>query len=637
MERKKKSNLKITTKIILIDNLLYLFFGLIMYPLIPFLLNYPPNSIDNEFQSAVVGMQYSVQFVFIFILGILLNCITLYLFFNKLNNWERYVESGNKEHILKIRNICANGMYRLVPTQVIINAIVLIIIFTAASTQLTLTLKLTAVICIWTAISDLLLSVFTGKIFNSILKGTYPIIKDEKDTILRLSISKKMMIQYISCMLVILLVMSLYSYSRISYERGEFLKEKEFNNLNQLLENVDRDDILEEIKKSNEGYFIIDSNGEEIYSNFKLTKFAKEYILHFEEGNRTYNQYGSSIEGVFKEIELNGKKCYIGKMFNVMPTSYTVTFVLFNICLLILYYIIIRCFTNNVKYNLNIISNSLNEIGNKKNKVGEQLPITSNDEFSDLIRAYNKVQLNTEKVIKELQEKQEIIVKQGQLVSIGELAGGVAHDINTPISAIKTGIVMLNQMGSENRTEEEREILQRMDNCATKIINIVNSMRNQIRNLGGDTNVKFKISDVVNDIKVITYHEVAKNRSEVVINIKDDLEITGDPTKLGQVLTNLVVNAAQAYGEEKGGKVEVTVEKGPKSMAVIKVADYAGGLDPSITPYIFKNILTTKGTFGTGLGLYLAYSVIKGNFNGDITFDTAQGEGTTFYIKIVIY
>lgn len=236
--------------------------------------------------------------------------------------------------------------------------------------------------------------------------------------------------------------------------------------------------------------------------------------------------------------------------------------------------------------------------------------------------------------IKEIEEKQDVIVKQQQLVSIGELAGGVAHDINTPIAAIRTGIVLLKDMGAERRTEEELEVLQRMDNCATKIINIVNSMRNQIRNLGSDTNVKFKISEVVNDIKIITYHEVGRNKSEVVVNIADDLEIKGDPTKLGQVLTNLVVNAAQAYGPEKGGKIEITVEKAPSNMAMIKVADYAGGLSDNIIPYVFKNILTTKGTAGTGLGLYLAYSVIKGNFNGDITFDTAKGEGTTFYIVI---
>ena len=235
------------------------------------------------------------------------------------------------------------------------------------------------------------------------------------------------------------------------------------------------------------------------------------------------------------------------------------------------------------------------------------------------------------KDIKEIEEKQDIIVKQGQLVSIGELAGGVAHDINTPISAIKTGVTMLSQNPSID--ENAKEILTRMDNCATKIINIVNSMRNQIRNLGGTTKVKFKIKDVIEDIKVITYHEVCKNKSEFIVKIEDDLSVEGDPTKLGQVITNLVVNAAQAYGD-KGGKIEVSVEKAPKSKALIKVSDYAGGLSEEIKPYIFKNILTTKGTFGTGLGLYLAYSVIKGEFNGKIDFQSEKGEGTTFYISI---
>lgn len=235
--------------------------------------------------------------------------------------------------------------------------------------------------------------------------------------------------------------------------------------------------------------------------------------------------------------------------------------------------------------------------------------------------------------IAEIESKQDIIVKQQQLVSIGELAGGVAHDINTPISAIKTGIVMLNSMG-ETRTDSEKEILIRMDNCATKIINIVNSMRNQIRNLGGTTNVKFNVKSVIEDIKIITYHEVAKNQSKVEVKYEDEVEIVGDPTKLGQVLTNLVVNGAQAYGE-KGGKIDIIVRK-VNNLGIINVIDYAGGIPEEIKPYIFKNILTTKGIKGTGLGLYIAYSVIKGQFNGELSFDSKEGEGTTFTIKIPI-
>jgi signal transduction histidine kinase len=234
--------------------------------------------------------------------------------------------------------------------------------------------------------------------------------------------------------------------------------------------------------------------------------------------------------------------------------------------------------------------------------------------------------------IETIEQKQDIIIKQSQLVTIGELAGGVAHDINTPISAIKSGILMFREMLGQ-RTENEMELLQRMDNCADKIIKIVNSMRNQIRNLGGTTNVEFKIVDVINDIKIISYNEVKKNNCELVITIEDDLSINGDPTKLGQVLTNLIVNAVQAY-KGTGGKVEVILTKAPDNMALIKVIDYAGGMDESIKPYVFKNILTTKGTLGTGLGLYLAYSVIKGEFGGEITFESEVGVGTTFYVAI---
>ena len=191
---------------------------------------------------------------------------------------------------------------------------------------------------------------------------------------------------------------------------------------------------------------------------------------------------------------------------------------------------------------------------------------------------------------------------------------------------------MLNQ--ADNLTPEQKVILERMDSCSTKIINIVNSMRNQIRNLGSDHVVDFKISDVINDVKVITYHEVTKSKAELKIKIEDDLVIQGDPTKLGQVLTNMVVNAAQAYTKQEGGKIEITVMKAPNHFAMIKVTDFAGGIPEEVRPYIFKNILTTKGTIGTGLGLYLAYSVIKGNFHGDITYETKTGVGTTFYITI---
>ncbi len=231
-----------------------------------------------------------------------------------------------------------------------------------------------------------------------------------------------------------------------------------------------------------------------------------------------------------------------------------------------------------------------------------------------------------------IKDKQEVIVKQGQLVSIGELAGGVAHDINTPISAIKTGLTLMEEMYTV-RNDQERELLLRMNNCTDKIIKIVNSMRNQIRNLGSEEKVDFKISEILSDVKIIAFNELQKNKCDLEINIVDDLSVHGMPTKLSQVLTNLIINAMQAY-DGKGGKIVVNLSKAPSKKLLIEIKDFAGGMPEHIKKSVFKNILTTKGTSGTGLGLYLAYSVIRGEFDGEISFDSEEGKGTTFFIEL---
>jgi signal transduction histidine kinase len=259
------------------------------------------------------------------------------------------------------------------------------------------------------------------------------------------------------------------------------------------------------------------------------------------------------------------------------------------------------------------------------------IKIKSNSEYIGTLLLFRDITQH-KKDIQEIEDKQEVIVKQGQLVSIGELAGGVAHDINTPISAIKTGIQMLQEMYIP-RDETEKELLFRMSNCTEKIIKIVNSMRNQIRNLGSDQKFNFKISEVIEDVRIIAYNEFQKSRCELSVNIEDDLSVYGDPTKLGQVFTNLFLNAIQAYNE-KSGKIEVSVTKAPSNKIMVQVRDYAGGIPENIKEFVFKNILTTKGTKGTGLGLYLAYSVIKGEFSGEITFESSEGQGTTFYILL---
>lgn len=225
----------------------------------------------------------------------------------------------------------------------------------------------------------------------------------------------------------------------------------------------------------------------------------------------------------------------------------------------------------------------------------------------------------------------EVMTKNENLVILGELAGGVAHDINTPISAIKSGVTMLK---TTSKSEDEQMLLTSMDRCADKIIALVNSLRNQIRNIGSDTVTDISLTSMLNDIKLILNNELKKNNVTLEVNVEQDIHLNGNPTKLSQVVTNIITNAIQAY-DNKGGKVDVIVKE-ENGEAKIYIKDYASGIPEQVRPYIFKNILTTKGVSGTGFGLYLAYSVIKGAFEGDITFKTETGKGTTFIITIPI-
>ena len=231
--------------------------------------------------------------------------------------------------------------------------------------------------------------------------------------------------------------------------------------------------------------------------------------------------------------------------------------------------------------------------------------------------------------ITQTKKDMEIMMKNESLVMLGELAGGVAHDINTPISAIKSGLLIFKDI---MKSDDEKMLLARMDSCADKIVTLTNSLRNQIRNIGSDVVTDISITTVINDLAVIIHNELTKHKVKLNTVIKDELKVLGNQAKLSQVVTNIVINAIQAY-EDRGGEVNLSVYS-KNDNAVIKIEDFAGGIPEYIRNNIGKNILTTKGVSGTGFGLYMAYSVIQGSFGGEITFDTKEGVGTVFYIKI---
>ncbi len=285
--------------------------------------------------------------------------------------------------------------------------------------------------------------------------------------------------------------------------------------------------------------------------------------------------------------------------------------------------------SSTLKRNIETIKSSLDTIVIEKNiEVKNRIysieltPIRTGDDFVGVIIAF--------KDITELKRSQNALIEQERLASLGQLAGGMAHDINTPIATIRMGIDFLK--GKHEYTEQEEKMLLAMKVSADKITDIVESVRNQIRNTGESQKTEFLLNKVIDNIRILVNNELEKHKCKLFVDVKEDITLFGDFGKLSQVIMNIVMNAIQAYNGDHG-EIHIGAYS-EDDIAVISIEDNAGGIPEKIAKGLFKEILTTKGTKGTGFGLYFAKSMMKAEFNGDITFETEEGKGTTFYVKI---
>ncbi|MGE5329545.1 MAG: histidine kinase N-terminal 7TM domain-containing protein [Deltaproteobacteria bacterium] len=273
----------------------------------------------------------------------------------------------------------------------------------------------------------------------------------------------------------------------------------------------------------------------------------------------------------------------------------------------------------------------------------EITPIMSKTIFVGVLLLFRDITLHKENLEKINQAHNQLMQKE-RLASLGEIAGGVAHDINSPLSSIQTELHIINTLAARieesGQIVQEKELqylneikkrIQNISNASQKIVKIVNSVRNHTRNLSGETVQDFYIGSIFDDLKILLDHQLKQAKCELTIN-KEEVMINGDPGKLSQVITNLIMNAAQAYAGNPG-RIDIDVSSNGEK-AIIKVTDYAGGIPKEFQEGIFKNILTTKGTQGTGFGLYLCNSIITGHFGGEIWFKSEEGIGTTFFISI---
>ena len=218
------------------------------------------------------------------------------------------------------------------------------------------------------------------------------------------------------------------------------------------------------------------------------------------------------------------------------------------------------------------------------------------------------------------------LVQADKLSSIGLLAAGVAHEVNTPLAVISTYAQMLAKQISGDT--EKAPLLEKIAKQTFRASEIVNSLLNFSRTSTTEF-AAVDLNKVINETVSLLEHQLRKAHIEVKLALDEKLpRIKGNPGKLQQVFLNLFLNARDAM--ESGGTLAVKTVRSQDRLVRVTVADSGGGIAADNLTRIFDPFFTTKAAKkGTGLGLSVSYGIIK-EHGGEIEVASELGAGTRF-------
>ena len=230
------------------------------------------------------------------------------------------------------------------------------------------------------------------------------------------------------------------------------------------------------------------------------------------------------------------------------------------------------------------------------------------------------------------------------------MIGGIAHNLKTPIMSISGASEGLddlinelnNSIGNPIVTNDDyHDIAKDMSSWVQKIrdytaymSDVITAVKGQTVNLSETENIFFDLEELVKRVDILMKHEL-KNAIiylNVHMYVNNKITIHGDVNSLVQVINNMISNAIQAYNGKTEEEINLDFNTDDNNNLIISIEDHASGLPQKVKDKLFKEMITTKGKNGTGLGLYMSYSTIKAHFNGNITFESEEGKGTKFNI-----
>ncbi len=254
-----------------------------------------------------------------------------------------------------------------------------------------------------------------------------------------------------------------------------------------------------------------------------------------------------------------------------------------------------------------------------KGDLEHRIRLKSKDEIGVLAKSFNAM-------VKNLSETQRKLIQSEKLASIGQLAAGVAHELNNPLANISLNAEMLMRKCKDDVSARKLKVISENVDQAARIVR-------DLLDFSREAQLELEFLDVNEVIcKALESLKYEMLDIKVVDNLDPNLpRILGDRVRLKQVFTNIISNALHAM--DKGGVLSIST-RADKGFIEARVSDTGSGIPKEHLSKIFDPFFTTKGVGkGTGLGLAISYGIVE-KHGGVIEVESEVGKGTTFIVKL---
>jgi C4-dicarboxylate-specific signal transduction histidine kinase len=240
----------------------------------------------------------------------------------------------------------------------------------------------------------------------------------------------------------------------------------------------------------------------------------------------------------------------------------------------------------------------------------------------------------------ELVTVQRQLIQAEKLATVGTLSGGVAHEINNPLTAILTNVQMLLAFADDDGVKMDKEALELIEEATQRCRTIVQKLMTYAKKpMEADKVVRIDLAEVVEKVIAFIGYQLEQDDVSILSYVEaGEYPVMGSHNELEQVVTNIILNARDAivYSPKKKGQIRISLAK-VKNHFKLEIKDDGHGISQEILPKIFDPFYTTKDVGkGLGLGLSICQSIVH-KHHGQIKVASKDGQGTQFTIELPVF